>query len=51
MLFAIRFIKLFFMYNFRLENLKFKYLIDEITIDILSSWNVASMKDLRKKCN
>ena len=37
MLFAIRFIKLFFMYNFRLKNLKFKYLIDEIVINFLSS--------------
>ena len=49
MLFAIRFIKLFFMYNFRLKNLKFKYLIDEIVINFLSSWNVINMKDLRKK--
>ena len=34
------------------KNSKFKYLIDDIAIDLWSSWNFASMKDIRKnKCN
>ena len=33
------------------KNSKFKYFIDDITIDILSSWNFASMEDIIRKCN
>ena len=35
MLFTIRFINLFFMYNFRLQKLEIKHLIDDIVIDHL----------------
>ena len=35
MLFIIRFINLFFMCNFRLQKLKFGYVIDGITINFL----------------
>ena len=28
------------------KNLKFKYLIDDITINFLSSWNFASVKNI-----
>ena len=34
MLFTIQSINLFFMHNFKLKNLKFKHLIDDIAIDI-----------------
>ena len=33
------------------KNLKFKYLIDDITIDFWSSRNFTSIEDLRRKCN
>ena len=39
------------MHNLRLQNLKFKYLIDDIDIDIWYFGNFASMKDIRRKCN
>ena len=37
MLFTIRSLDLFFMYNFKLQNSKFKHLIDDIAIDLFSS--------------
>ena len=46
MLFIIRFINLFFMHNIRLQNFEFKYLIDDIVINLGSSRNFASMKDI-----
>ena len=46
MLFIIRFINLFFMHNIRLQNFEFKYLIDDIAINLGSSRNFASMKDI-----
>ena len=49
MLFTIWFINLFLCIILNYKNLKFKYLIDDITIDILFSGNLASMKDIRKK--
>ena len=49
MLFTIRSINIFFMSNFRLKNLKFKHLIDDIIINFLSYF--ASIEDIRKKCN
>ena len=39
------------MYNFILKNSKFKNLINDIAIDFLSFWNLASVEDVRKKCN
>ena len=33
------------------KNSKFKDLIDDITIDFWSSWNFASMKNIRRKYN
>ena len=39
------------MYNFRLQNSKFKYLIDDITIDFWYSWNFASIDDIIRKHN
>ena len=45
-LFTIRFINLFFMHNIRLQNFEFKYLIDDIAINLGSSRNFASMKDI-----
>ena len=33
------------------KNLKFKYLIDDIAINFLSSINFTSIEDLRRKCN
>ena len=39
---------LFLMHNFRLKNLKFKHLIDDITIDLQSLENFVSMEDIRK---
>ena len=39
------------MHNLRLQNLKFKYLIDDIDIDIWYFGNFASMEDIRRKCN
>ena len=46
MLFIIRFINLFFMHNIRLQNFEFKYLIDDIAINLGSSRNFTSMKDI-----
>jgi len=46
MLFTIRFINLFFMHNIRLQNFEFKYLIDDIVINLGTSRNFASMKDI-----
>ena len=37
------------MHNVILKNLKFKHLINDITIDFLSSKNVVNMKDKMKK--
>ena len=34
------------MHDFYHENLKFKYIIDNITINLLSSLNFASIKDI-----
>ena len=48
MSFNIKSINLFFIHNFRLQNLKFKYLIDDIVTDIWFYGNFASMKDIRK---
>ena len=45
-LLAIRSMNLFFMYNFKLKNLKFKHLIDDITINFLFFWNFASMDNI-----
>ena len=39
------------MYNYRLKNLKFKHLIDDITINFLFLRNFASMDDMRSKYN
>ena len=39
------------MYSFILKNSKFKNLINDIAIDFLSFWNLASVEDVRKKCN
>ena len=33
------------------KNSKFKYLIDDLTINLWSYWNFASMKQIRRKCN
>ena len=53
MLFIIRFINLFFMCNFRLQKLKFGYIIDGITINFLSSKNFTNKDNIRRKlvCN
>ena len=37
------------MHNFRLQNLKFKYLIDVIAINILFSENSARMDNIKRK--
>ena len=39
------------MYNLDNKNLKFKYLSNDISINIWSFWNFASMKNLRRNCN
>ena len=39
------------MHNFRSQNLKFKHFIDNITINFLSFWNFANIKNIRKKYN
>ena len=49
MLFIIRFINLFFMCNFRLQKLKFGYIIDGITINFLFLKNFTNMNDIRRK--
>ena len=49
MLFIIRFINLFFMCNFRLQKLKFGYIIDGITINFLFFENFVNMNDIRRK--
>ena len=36
------------MHYFKLQNLKFKHLTDDIIIDIRSSRNFANVKDIRK---
>ena len=46
MLFSIQSINYFLCIILDYKNSKFKYLIDDIAIDLLSSWNVASMGDL-----
>ena len=33
----------YFMHNFKCKNLRFKYMIDNIVIDLRSSWNFSSM--------
>ena len=38
------------MHNFRLKKLKFKYLIDDIAINLGSSENFVTMDDVRRKC-
>ena len=47
-LFTIRSINSSFMHYFKLQNLKFKQLIDEMTINLWSLWNFASMKNIRR---
>ena len=49
MLFTISSINLFLYIILNYKNLKFKYLIDDIAIDILFFANLVSMKDIRKK--
>ena len=49
MLFIIRFINLFFMCNFRLQKLKFGYIINGITINFLFFENFANMNDIKRK--
>ena len=49
MLFTISSINLFLYIILNYKNLKFKYLIDDIDIDILFFANLVSMKDIRKK--
>ena len=49
LLFIIRFINLFLYIIKGYKNLKFKYLIDNITINIWYSWNFVSMEDIIKK--
>ena len=49
MLFTISSINLFLYIILNYKNLKFKYLIDDIDIDILFLANLVSMKDIRKK--
>ena len=39
------------MYTLDYKNSKFKNLIDDIAMDIWFSWNFASMKDIKRKCN
>ena len=34
------------MYNFKIENLKFKYVVDKVDIDLWQSWNFASMESI-----
>ena len=51
MLFIIRFLIYFLCIILDYKNLKFKYLINNISIDFCSSENFASMKDIRRKCN
>ena len=51
MLFTIWSINLFHIYNFRLQNSKFKHLIDDLAIEIWFSWSFASMEDIRRKRN
>ena len=49
LLFIIWFINLFLYIIKGYKNLKFKYLIDNITINIWYSWNFLSMEDIIKK--
>ena len=50
-LFTIGSINLFFMYNFILQNSKFKHLSNSIAIDFWFYWNFTSMEDIKRKCN
>ena len=51
MLFTIQLIELIFMQNFRYKILIFKFLIDDIVIDVWSSCNFLSIKDIIRECN
>ena len=51
MLFTIQPIDLFLCIILDYKNSKFKYLIDDIAINLWSSWNFVSMEDIRRKCN
>ena len=49
MLFTIRSINLFLICNLDYKNLKFKYFIDGIVIDLWSTVNFTSTNDIKKK--
>ena len=51
MLFTISSINLFLYIILNYKNLKFKYLIDDIVIDLRFSRNFVNMQDIRRKCN
>ena len=51
MLFIIQSINLFLFIILEYKNLKFKHLINNITIDRWSSRNFANMENIRRKCN
>ena len=50
MLFTIQPIDLFLCIILDYKNSKFKYLIDDLTINLWSNWNFASM-NIGRKCN
>ena len=50
-IFTIRSINLFFIHNLRLYKLEIKYLIDDMAIDFLFSWNFTSIEEIIRKYN
>ena len=50
-LFTIQPINLFLLQHFGPQNLKFKYMINNIAIDLWSLWKFEIMEDIRRKCN
>ena len=51
MLFTLWFINLKFYVILDYKNSKFKDLIDDIAINLWYFWNLANIKDIRRKCN
>ena len=51
MLFTLWFISLKFYVILDYKNSKFKDLIDDIAINLWYFWNLANIKDIRRKCN
>ena len=51
LIYTIQFINLFFIHHLRLQNLKFKYLINNIVINLWSSAKFVNMENIKRKYN